>query len=117
MPVEFGICGICGSQETVGISPDMFAEFVLPYQLPILEKFGLNCYGCCEAVHERWKYISRVPRLRRVSVSPWCDQQAMAGYLKREYVFSRKPNPSYVCAFFNEEKPEGYPQYSLYRKG
>ncbi|GAH69318.1 unnamed protein product, partial [marine sediment metagenome] len=38
------------SQETVGVSPEMFAEFVLPYQLPIVERFGLTYYGCCEPV-------------------------------------------------------------------
>ena len=39
--------GFCESQETVGVDPELFAEFVLPYQMPILERFGLNCYGCC----------------------------------------------------------------------
>ena len=45
----------------------MFAEFVLPYQLPILERFGLNCYGCCEPLDQRW---STLKQLRRASVSP-----------------------------------------------
>ena len=47
--------GFAESQETVGVSPTMFAEFVLPYQLPILERFGLNCYGCCEPLDARWR--------------------------------------------------------------
>jgi hypothetical protein len=94
--------GFAESQETVGVSPGMFGEFVFPYQLPLLGRFGLNCYGCCEPVHERMGYISRIPRLRRVSVSPWCDQRAMAGALGRSAVFSRKPNPSLICASFNE---------------
>ena len=48
--------GLAESQETVGVSPDMFAEFILPYQLPIIERFGLSCYGCCEpdATFYRW---------------------------------------------------------------
>ncbi|GAH84964.1 unnamed protein product, partial [marine sediment metagenome] len=33
--------GFCESQETTTFSPDMFAEFIFPYQLPILERFGL----------------------------------------------------------------------------
>ena len=94
--------GFCESQETVGVSPAMFAEFVLPYQMPILEKFGLNCYGCCEPLHERWEYIKTIPNLRRVSVSPWCDVLKMSAYLKGDYVFSCKPNPSYVCTGFDE---------------
>ncbi|HEY0868292.1 MAG TPA: hypothetical protein VGE01_12975 [Fimbriimonas sp.] len=95
--------GFAESQETVGCSPEMFAEFVLPYQIPLLEQFGLNCYGCCEPVHQRWKYIREVPRLRRVSVSPWCDQEFMAEALGRDVIFSRKPNPVLVCTNFDED--------------
>ncbi len=47
--------GFAESQETVGVSPRMFAEFVLPYQIPLLERFGLNCYGCCEPLDKRWR--------------------------------------------------------------
>jgi hypothetical protein len=62
--------GFCESQETVGVSPRMFAEFIFPYQLPIIEKFGLNCYGCCEPLNRRWPVVKQIPRLRRVSMSP-----------------------------------------------
>jgi len=94
--------GFAESQETVGTSPEMFAEFVLPYQLPILERFGLNCYGCCEPLDRRMEHLSRVPRLRRVSVSPWADQEIMAGKLGRRIIFSRKPNPAAICVSFDE---------------
>ena len=58
----------------MGVSADMFEEFIFPYQLPLLERFGLNCYGCCEPMDPRWQVIKRIPRLRRVSISPWCGQ-------------------------------------------
>ena len=104
MPVRpMDLWGFAESQETVGVSPAMFEEFIFPYQLPLLEKFGLNCYGCCEALNLRWDTVSRIPRLRRVSVSPWCDQAVMAEKLGKNYIFSRKPNPSLVCINFNEE--------------
>jgi hypothetical protein len=86
--------GFCESQETVGISPDMFAEFILPYQLPIMEKFGLNCYGCCEPIDVRWQYVKTIPRLRRVSSSPWTNKEAMAQQLGDEYIMSVKPSPT-----------------------
>ncbi|MCY2929021.1 MAG: hypothetical protein NTV86_05915 [Planctomycetota bacterium] len=95
--------GFGESQETVGVSPAMFGEFIFPYQLPLLAKFGLNCYGCCEAVHQRWSYIKRIPNLRRVSVSPWADQAMMAEAMGSTCVFSRKPNPAMICASFNED--------------
>jgi hypothetical protein len=95
--------GFAESQETVGVSPQMFEEFVLPYQKPMMERFGLNCYGCCEGVHQRIDAIMKhIPRLRRVSVSPWCDQAIMAEKLSNKCIFSRKPNPAMVCASWDE---------------
>lgn len=102
--VDYGsLWGFSESQETVGISPEMFGEFVFPYQKPMLEKFGLNCYGCCEPVEGRWEWIKTIPRLRRISVSPWSNKEKMAQILKKDYIFSRKPNPSYVCKGFDED--------------
>ncbi len=86
--------GFCESQETVGVSPQMFAEFILPYQIPILERFGLNCYGCCEPIDVRWEYVSTIPRLRRVSSSPWANKRVMAEQLGKDYIMSVKPSPS-----------------------
>jgi hypothetical protein len=86
--------GFAESQETVGVSPAMFEEFIFPYQAPILARFGLNCYGCCEPLDTRWHVVERFPRLRRVSVSPWCDLAGMAEKLGARYIFSWKPRPS-----------------------
>jgi len=86
--------GFCESQETVQVSPEMFEEFVFPYQLPIMERFGLTCYGCCEPLHNRWHVVKRFPRLRRVSVSPWADVEKMAQYLQDKYIYSYKPSPT-----------------------
>ncbi|MDC7235092.1 MAG: hypothetical protein PQJ58_17800 [Spirochaetales bacterium] len=86
--------GFAESQETVGIDPAMFNEFILPYQLPILDRFGLNCYGCCEPIDKRWDYVKTIPRLRRVSISPWADRDASRELLGGEYIISMKPNPA-----------------------
>jgi hypothetical protein len=92
------------SQETIGISPDQFEEFVFQYQLPLQERFGLNCYGCCEPLDARWHVVKRIPRLRRVSVSPWADQRKMASFLGRDYVFSRKSPPSLLAVPHPDEE-------------
>lgn len=89
--------GFAESQETSQVSPEMFGTFILPYQLPILERFGINCYGCCEALDERWEYVKQIPRLRRVSVSPWADLEDMADKLGSGYILSLKPNPAYLA--------------------
>jgi hypothetical protein len=96
------IWGFAESQETVGISPAMFGEFIFPYQLPLLKDFGLNCYGCCEPVHERWGWLKQIPHLRRVSISPWCNEEKMAELMGKTCIFSRKPNPAHVSVGFNE---------------
>jgi hypothetical protein len=85
--------GFAESQETVDVSPEMYNEFIFPYQKTILERFGLNCYGCCEPLDKRWKYVRNFPRLRRVSVSPWADVERMAEFLRGDYIFSLKPSP------------------------
>jgi len=90
--------GFLESQETVAVSPAMFDEFVFRYQLPILERFGLNCYGCCEPLDRRWEVVKRAPRLRRVSVSPWANLADMAEKLGDGYIFSLKPSPSPLAA-------------------
>ena len=95
--------GFANAQEFANVSPDMFEEFALQYQIPILECFGLNCYGCCEPVHDRIERIKKVPRLRRVSVSPWTDLRKAADAIEDRYIYSCKPNPA-PLAFGTDRK-------------
>lgn len=89
--------GFADSQETANVSPDMYEEFIFPYERPILDRFGLNCYGCCEPIHPRWHVVKKHSRLRRISCSPWVDIEKMASYLGDKYIFSRKPNPAVLA--------------------
>ena len=89
--------GFTESQETSTWSPEMFGEFIFPYQLPIQERFGLNCYGCCEPLDRRWHIVKNIPRLRRVSVSPWADLEDMADKLGNRYIYSMKPIPTDIA--------------------
>lgn len=84
------------SQETVGVGPDLYEEFVFPYENAIAEQFGSVYYGCCEPVHTRWQVLKHLAHLKRVSVSPWCDEAFMAEALGSDIVYSRKPNPTLV---------------------
>jgi hypothetical protein len=97
--------GFGESQETVGVSPQMFQEYIFPYQLAILERFGINCYGCCEPLDARWHIVKQIPRLRRVSVSPWANLGDMAEELGDRYIFSMKPSPTDLAMpTFDEER-------------
>jgi len=84
------------SQETVGVGPDMYEEFIFPYENAIAQMVGRVYYGCCEPVNTRWHVLERMANLKRVSVSPWCDQEFMARVLGKRYGYSRKPNPAQV---------------------
>lgn len=92
------------SQETVGVGPELFEEFIFPYQQSLARHFGKVYYGCCEPVHTRWHVLKRLSNLARVSISPWADEAVMARELGREYVYSRKPNPAMIStAQFDED--------------
>jgi hypothetical protein len=87
--------GFCEAQTMSEVSPAMHDEFVLTYQLPILERFGLNCYGCCEPLHLKLDVLkAKVPRMRRISISPWADKRVSAEKLGGDVIFSWKPNPA-----------------------
>lgn len=90
--------GNMNSQETVSVSPAMFGEFAAPYYQELSEVFGLTYYGCCEPVHSIWKdCISRLHGLRKVSVSPWCNEEYMGDALKGGgVIYSRKPSPNLI---------------------
>lgn len=96
--------GFLESQETLSISPSMFAEFIYPYQKPLLERFGLNCYGCCEPIDKRWHVIKDTKNLRRVSVSAWADKEKMAENLNQRFIYSYKPRATPLAMHDMDEK-------------
>lgn len=99
--------GNANSQETVGVSPEMFHEFCFPYYRDVCQPMGLVYYGCCEPVHPFWEDLRRLPHLKKASISRWCDQRFMGEALQgTPIVFSRKPNPNLLGldVTLNEEK-------------
>lgn len=92
------IWGFMDSQESSTISPDMYEELVFPYYKKVAENFGLFSYGCCEAVDPIWENcISKLKNLRKVSISPWCNEEYMGEQLKgKKIVYHRKPSPNYL---------------------
>jgi hypothetical protein len=86
--------GFVESQETTAVSPAMYGEFIFPYHMKITERFGLNSYGCCEGFDTRWEYVKKLPRLRRVSVSPWANWDTLPELLSGGYISSVKPSPT-----------------------
>lgn len=87
--------GVADSQETVGISAAMFHEFCFPYYRMAVGPLGLLYFGCCEPADPFWDDLSRLPHLKKISISRWANQQFMADALRgTDIVFSRKPDPN-----------------------
>ncbi len=86
--------GFTESQESVGVSPEMYEEFIYPFEKPLMDRFGLTCYGCCEPLNTRWNVVKHHSRLRRVSCSAWANLEKMTDYLQDDFILSLKPQPS-----------------------
>jgi hypothetical protein len=76
------------------VSPAMHEEFCFPYDRRWLDRFGLNCYGCCEPLHRKVDLMRKLPRLRRISMSPRVDHALGAEAVGRDFIYSAKPNPA-----------------------
>lgn len=92
------------AQEFTLVSPAMHDEFMLRYQLPIAEKFGLVAYGCCEDLSEKIDILRKIPNLRRIAVAPRANVRRCAEQIGPSYVFSYRPNPAeMVCCGFDPD--------------
>ncbi len=90
--------GMSTGQIFAGVSPAMHDEFCLQYEKRYLARFGLIYYGCCEPLHHKIHLLKTIPRLRRISISPWADPAAAAEQTGGEYVLSLKPNPAVLAS-------------------
>jgi hypothetical protein len=85
------------AQIFVSVSPRMFREFEVDYCSRICARFGLVYYGCCDPLDKKMKEVRLIPNVRKVSMSPWADQERGAAEIGRDFVFSRKPNPALLA--------------------
>lgn len=79
------------------VSPDMHEEFALRYETEVMARCGLNYYGCCEPLHNKMHLLAKAPRIRKISISPWCDVEKARDSAAEAYVFSHKPNPAVLA--------------------
>ncbi len=82
------------AQILTSVSPDMHDEFDIDYMIQALGGFGLNYYGCCEALDKKIDIVKKIPNLRKISISPWADMHLSAQQIRNDYVMSAKPNPA-----------------------
>jgi hypothetical protein len=99
--------GCSNAQIFTSVSPEMHWEFAIEHDLRWLKRFGLTYYGCCERLDIKMDVVRKIPNLRKVSISPWCDAKRAVGEIGDEYVISHKPNPAiFVGGGFSLERAE-----------
>ena len=86
------------------VSPRMFQEYEVEYTSRICERFGLVYYGCCDPLDRKMAQVRMIPNVRKVSMSPWANQERGADEIQSNFVFSRKPNPALLA--FDSFDPE-----------
>jgi hypothetical protein len=79
------------------VSPAMFKEFEVDYVAGLCARFGLVYYGCCDPLDRKMNEVRLIPNVRKVSMSPWADQERGAEEIGARYVFSRKPSPALLA--------------------
>ena len=87
------------------VSPGMFKEFEVDYASRICERFGLVYYGCCDPLDGKMAEVRMIPNVRKVSMSPWVNEERGAAEIGGDFVYSRKPSPALLATdHFSPEK-------------
>lgn len=73
------------SQEFQEVSPAMWEEYLLSYQIPILSQFWLSSYGCCENLTRKIEGVLKIPNLRIFVCSAWTDLQKVVDAVGDRY--------------------------------
>ena len=85
------------AQEFEGVSPDMHKEFLLDYQMPILELFGRVTYGCCETLDRKLDMLKEIPNLTKVLSGPRSDPAPYPEAFGDRCVISWRPIASLIA--------------------
>jgi hypothetical protein len=89
--------GCSNAQIFSEVSPEMHWEFAVRHDMRWLERFGMTYYGCCEPLDKKMDIMRKIPNLRKISVSPWCDLARTISEIGSDYVISRKPSPAILA--------------------
>jgi len=86
------------------VSPEVTREFEVEYMKRVFPHFGAVYYGCCERLDDRLDVLAALPKVRKISCSPWSHKERFAEMLPDGRVMSAKPNPAFLATVsFDEE--------------
>jgi len=97
--------GCSNAQIFSDVSPEMHYEFAIRHEIPWLQRWAFNYYGCCEALHLKHAQLEAIPNLRKISISPWANVDTAIHHMGKRYVYSWKPNPAvFVDSAWNPDR-------------
>ncbi len=104
MPKE-GDHGLSGNAWAYGlaqlftsVSPAITNEFEVQYMKRVFPYFGAIYYGCCDRLDDRMEHIAKLPKIRKLSCSPWSQREHFAEVMPDYCVMSNKPNPAFLAS-------------------
>lgn len=86
------------AQLFTSVSPAVTDEFEVPYMKRLFPYFGNIYYGCCDRLDDRIDIVLKMPKIRKLSCSPWSSPEVFASKLPKNIVMSAKPNPALFSA-------------------
>ena len=86
--------GCSNAQIFSDVSPKMHWEFAVKHDLRWLERWGMVYYGCCEPLERKIEVLRRIPNLRKISASYWCQTERLWDKVGSDYILSHKPTPA-----------------------
>jgi hypothetical protein len=96
------------------VSPAMFEKFEIDPCRPLFDRFGLVYYGCCDPLDKKMAQVRKIPHVRKISMSPWADEERGAAEIGGDYVYSRKPNPALLAwPTFDEQQARQHVQTTV----
>jgi len=95
--------GSAEDQELTAVSPDMHEEFVWKYVSPLLDRFAMTGYGCCDAMDAKLRFVLKQPNIRRVSICPWADVKRCSEQMGSDFIMNWKPNPAMMVGDFDQD--------------
>jgi hypothetical protein len=84
------------SQEFDQVSPAMFEEFLLNYQMVLFQQYGGVWYGCCENLTTKIGRVLRIPNLRVFVCSFWTDLDKVVEACGHDYTIMWRQSSAQV---------------------
>lgn len=97
------LTGFGHGQEFDAVSPEMFKEFLLDYQRPILDLFGRVSYGCCDTLDNKLEILSTIPNLTKITAGPLADPSRYPELFAKKAVISWRPITTLMASFSFDE--------------